>query len=101
MCSGRKPKAELVRLAINCDKLIVVDYNQGLGGRGAYACSDCLPRLRFTGRVQRAFRNQARGLAINLLPQPSILPNHGTREDSEERRPRCERRLNRTTRGKF
>jgi len=43
-------------------KCIVPDRDRRLAGRGAYVCPDCLPRLRLTKRVQKAFRDKAEGL---------------------------------------
>lgn len=64
VCNGRKPKPSLLRMALDCESAcIVMDLRQRLPGRGAYVCPGCLPELKFTKRVQRAFRNRARGLA--------------------------------------
>ncbi|MGV8073083.1 MAG: YlxR family protein [Syntrophobacteraceae bacterium] len=64
VCGKRRPKSDLVRLALEAqEKSIVLDYRKCMAGRGAYACSECLPRLCFSKRVQRAFRNKARMVA--------------------------------------
>jgi predicted RNA-binding protein YlxR (DUF448 family) len=56
----------LNRLALDEENMIVFDRRQRMPGRGAYACSECLPRLRYDKRFGRAFRNRAAGLAPEL-----------------------------------
>lgn len=54
VCGDRKPKNELLRAALKSEeRSIVLDRDQNLGGRGAYVCPDCLPRMRFTKRFRR------------------------------------------------
>lgn len=88
VCGKKKQKSDLLRLALNSEQCITVDHHLCMGGRGAYACPSCLPRLRMVNRLRKAFRHQARGVAKNILPQSSILPNNGAGLDFEERRPR-------------
>ncbi len=63
VCGRKSAKFELLRIALSPEeRTIVPDPGQRLAGRGAYVCQGCLPRLRYTKRVQKAFRNQAKGL---------------------------------------
>jgi predicted RNA-binding protein YlxR (DUF448 family) len=67
VCGRKNSKSALLRLAVApVDRVIFMDREQRLEGRGAYVCQGCLPRLRFTKRVQKAFRNEATGLAQNI-----------------------------------
>lgn len=67
VCAVKKPKRYLVRVALSFEaKSVVVDRDQCVGGRGGYVCPECLPRLSFTKRVQKAFRNKAKGLAPDV-----------------------------------
>ncbi|NLJ28608.1 MAG: YlxR family protein [Deltaproteobacteria bacterium] len=68
VCGRKEPKFALLRMALDFEekKFIVLDRDQCLEGRGAYVCPGCLPRLRFTKRVQKAFRNKAKGLAQDI-----------------------------------
>jgi predicted RNA-binding protein YlxR (DUF448 family) len=70
VCGGKKPKAALLRVALDRKlKQIVLDRRQHMEGRGAYVCHECLPRLRFNKRVEKAFRNEAKGLSEDILQQ--------------------------------
>jgi predicted RNA-binding protein YlxR (DUF448 family) len=70
VCGSRKCKTDLFRLARASDSgLIILDPRRRLPGRGAYVCPECLPRLRFHKRVQKAFRNEAKGLSEDILLQ--------------------------------
>lgn len=72
-CNGKRPKGELLRLALDSEhSMVVLDQDRRLPGRGAYVCSGCLARLRYNKRVQKAFRNRCRGLAMNPDRQPSF-----------------------------
>jgi len=71
VCNRKSPKHALLRLALRGPN-IAADPGQSMDGRGAYVCPkpDCLHRLRFDKRMQRAFRGKARGLSqkdIQLL----------------------------------
>jgi len=67
VCGKRNAKSELLRVALSPeDGFIVLDREQRLDGRGAYVCQGCRPRLRYTKRVQKAFRNEAKGLAESI-----------------------------------
>ena len=67
VCGRKDSKSALLRVAIApVEGLIVVDLEQRLEGRGAYVCKACLPRLRYTKRVQKAFRNKAIGLTESI-----------------------------------
>jgi predicted RNA-binding protein YlxR (DUF448 family) len=67
VCGRKHNKTALLRVALHpVEKTIIPDREQRLEGRGAYVCPGCLPRLRYTKRVQKAFRNEATGLAQNI-----------------------------------
>jgi hypothetical protein len=67
VCGKKDDKTALLRIALSVlDKKIILDREQRLQGRGAYVCQGCLPRLGYTKRVQKAFRNQAAGLEGNI-----------------------------------
>jgi uncharacterized protein len=64
VCGKKHSKVALLRVALTpMERTIVVDREQRMEGRGAYVCQSCLPRLCYTKRVQKAFRNKATGLA--------------------------------------
>ena len=72
-CGSRKSKDSLLRLGLHPgEKSIVLDRGCRMDGRGAYVCPDCLPRLGFTNRVRKAFRNEAKGIDKDILREPSI-----------------------------
>ncbi len=64
VCSKRRPKYELIRLALDNDGMIIVDTNYKKPGRGAYVCPECKGALKWGKRLQWAFRNKAKGLRI-------------------------------------
>ena len=65
-CMKKRAKQELVRLALDkATECVVPDPRQRMKGRGGYACPECLGKLRFNRRVQRAFRGVARELCLN------------------------------------
>lgn len=65
-CRRKRAKREMMRLALNTENgCVVLDGKQIFEGRGAYACGECLHKLRFDKRVQRAFRGAARELCLN------------------------------------
>ena len=66
VCGARKAKESLLRLAVDSLSRIVADPRQRMVGRGAYTCPECLPRLRLTGKVQRAFRNRGKEIAPEI-----------------------------------
>jgi uncharacterized protein len=67
VCGKKNAKSALLRVALSpVEKTIVLDREQRLEGRGAYVCQGCWPRLRYTKRVQKAFRNEAKGLARDI-----------------------------------
>ena len=67
VCGKKSAKSELLRIALSPEeKTIVPDRWQRLEGRGAYVCHSCLPQLRYNKRVQKAFRNEAKGLAGSI-----------------------------------
>lgn len=67
VCRGKKAKEMLVRIAIDqATKLVVADTLKCAPGRGAYVCPECLPRLHFDKRVQRAFRDPVNGLSERM-----------------------------------
>jgi uncharacterized protein len=67
VCGRKNNKSALLRVAVApVDRVIVMDREQRMEGRGAYVCHGCLPHLRYTRRVQKAFRNKATGLAQSI-----------------------------------
>jgi predicted RNA-binding protein YlxR (DUF448 family) len=67
VCGTKNAKLALLRIALSpVERTVVLDRKQRLEGRGGYVCQGCLPNLRYTKRVQRAFRNEAKGLAESL-----------------------------------
>ncbi len=65
VCTGRKPRAELIRLGLDPVKgCVVFDAKGQMPGRGGYVCRQCIDGLRFNKRIQRAFRNRAKGLCL-------------------------------------
>lgn len=66
VCAQKKPKNCMVRLALIAETgSIVQDYRQSIKGRGGYTCPQCLKKLRFDKRVQRAFHGAARELLLS------------------------------------
>ncbi len=45
VCKKKLPKKELLRFCIKGDK-IILDKFQKEGGRGAYFCEECLPKIK-------------------------------------------------------
>lgn len=69
VCRGKKVKESLVRIVVDpVTKLVVADMRKCAPGRGAYVCPECLPRMRFDKRLQRAFRDSVKGLSENMPP---------------------------------
>ena len=67
VCGNKDAKFALLRVALSpLEKTLVLDPDQRMEGRGAYICKGCLPRLSYTKRVQKAFRNKAKGLAESI-----------------------------------
>jgi predicted RNA-binding protein YlxR (DUF448 family) len=67
VCGKKNAKSALLRVALSPeDRTVVLDPEQRLEGRGAYVCRSCLPRLHYTKRVQKAFRNEAKGMAEDI-----------------------------------
>ncbi len=64
VCNKRRPKYELIRLALDRDGMIIVDTDYRKPGRGAYVCPECKDSLKWGKRLQRAFRGKAKGLKI-------------------------------------
>jgi len=65
MCAGcrkRRPKAELVRLALDSAGRLVVDREKILGGRGVYVCpcEECLNLAVKRKGIIRGFRGRLR-----------------------------------------
>ncbi len=44
-CRKKLPKKELIRFCVKDDK-IIMDKEQKGGGRGAYFCAECLPKIK-------------------------------------------------------
>ena len=71
VCGKKNAKSTLLRVALSPEeKTVVLDREQRLKGRGAYVCQGCRPRLRYTKRVQKAFRHEAKGMAEDIGRQP-------------------------------
>jgi uncharacterized protein len=66
VCGKKHAKSALLRVALSPEGIVVLDRDQRLEGRGAYVCQGCRPRLRYTKRVQKAFRNEAKGMAEDI-----------------------------------
>lgn len=67
VCGMKNAKSVLLRIALSPEEgTIVLDREQRLNGRGAYVCQACRPRLRYNKRVQKAFRNEAKGMAKDI-----------------------------------
>jgi uncharacterized protein len=67
VCGKKNAKSALLRIALSpLEKTLVLDRQQRMEGRGAYSCQDCLPRLSYSKRIQKAFRNKAKGLAEGI-----------------------------------
>ncbi|MEN6440142.1 MAG: DUF448 domain-containing protein [Syntrophobacter sp.] len=66
VCARKNAKDSMVRLALDSQTgAVAPDLKQRLMGRGGYTCPDCLQKLRFDKRVQRAFRGAARELLLS------------------------------------
>jgi len=66
-CMSKKPKNELVRLGLDAKSgRVVTDPRGRMEGRGGYACRECVTELRLDKRIQRAFRNRAEQLCVEL-----------------------------------
>jgi predicted RNA-binding protein YlxR (DUF448 family) len=67
VCRRKESKAALLRLAMR-DRIVIEDPDQVVPGRGAYVCRsfDCLSKLRYDKRMQKAYRGQARALAPDI-----------------------------------
>ncbi|MDR3553893.1 MAG: YlxR family protein [Syntrophobacteraceae bacterium] len=69
VCMRKRPKGELARLGLDAHSgRVVEDTRATMPGRGAYACRECLPRLRLDRRMQRAFRNRAKQVCVTDVP---------------------------------
>ncbi|WP_073036877.1 YlxR family protein [Desulfacinum infernum] len=92
VCRSRRPKASLLRLAVDDRGEVVPDPRQDRPGRGAYVCSACLGRLTFDRRVQRAFRGRAVRFSRTL--EGWMEDRDGTPADGgfREEKPPCVRR---------
>ena len=64
-CGSKRPKKELIRLALNREGGLVMDVSLKMGGRGAYVCKDrsCKERLFRNRRLNRLFRTD-RAIAV-------------------------------------
>jgi predicted RNA-binding protein YlxR (DUF448 family) len=58
VCKKKLPKKELLRFCVKNDK-IILDKLQKEGGRGAYFCSECLPKIKNL-KVKRKLFNALR-----------------------------------------
>lgn len=67
VCSKQGSKWSMVRVAADCEReTAFLDPLQRARGRGAYVCPQCLPRLHFTKRVQKAFRGKVKALTKEM-----------------------------------
>lgn len=70
VCGEKKPKRELMRLALDPDHLVVFDPSQKMTGRGAYVCHGCIHNLKWNKKLEKAFRGRAKALGIsNVQPE--------------------------------
>jgi predicted RNA-binding protein YlxR (DUF448 family) len=67
VCRTKKPKKDLLRLALTPEGVVVLDISQRMNGRGAYVCHDCLQKLKWDKRLERAFRGWAKELNVQLI----------------------------------
>ncbi|MGC8720309.1 MAG: YlxR family protein [Thermodesulforhabdaceae bacterium] len=75
VCGSKRPKKELLRLALNPNGSVVLDPSQKMSGRGAYVCPECISQLKWNKRLERAFRGQARKLEISQTQFASVYPS--------------------------
>ncbi|NLI83342.1 MAG: DUF448 domain-containing protein [Deltaproteobacteria bacterium] len=62
-CREKRAKRTLVRIAVDRENQTpFVDSKQRAPGRGVYVCPECLLRLGYDKKMQRAFRHRAKGL---------------------------------------
>jgi len=59
-CGAKRPKKELIRLALGPGGIVARDDRGGVHGRGAYVCpkKSCWEDLRGSGKLRRAFRKE-------------------------------------------
>lgn len=67
VCGAKRPKNELLRLALGPDMLVRIDQDWSMGGRGGYVCNNehCLGRLTRHRKLGRVFRS---GSGVDLHP---------------------------------
>lgn len=59
-CNKQKTKNELIRVVINKEKEITVDYSGKLNGRGAYLCKDpkCITLSKENSKLNQALKTK-------------------------------------------
>lgn len=59
-CREMKPKKELIRIVMNKDGVIALDFTGKAAGRGAYICKNtlCFAKLRKAHGIERNFNCQ-------------------------------------------
>jgi len=67
VCRAKKPKKDLLRLALTPEGAVVLDVSQRMSGRGAYVCHGCLQKLKWDKRLERAFRGRAKELSVQII----------------------------------
>ena len=83
-CRTRRPKSELLRLALDPRERVIWDSEQTMPGRGAYLCpaSGCLADALKKRRLNRAFRRHV---------DTCLLEKEGIPLDKEHLRPKTGR----------
>jgi predicted RNA-binding protein YlxR (DUF448 family) len=61
VCGRKKAKSELLRLVLNSEDEVCLDWRQRCDGRGSYVClrPECLTRVNLA-RLQKAFKRRLR-----------------------------------------
>lgn len=67
VCRSKRPKGELLRLALDLDRRVVLDRRYRMPGRGAYVCETCLGSVTKGKALSRAFRGRLQGLSPSLI----------------------------------
>ena len=78
VCSGKRAKLDLLRLALNVEGRVCFDHRQQYPGRGCYVClgPECLARLNLS-HLQKGFRRS--------LPETAWDPGLATLEALQSR----------------
>ncbi|MEJ5365839.1 MAG: YlxR family protein [Desulfosoma sp.] len=63
VCRSKRPKGELLRLALDQERRVIPDCRHRLPGRGAYVCETCLGSVLKGKALWRAFRGRLQGMS--------------------------------------